>query len=72
MISLQRREQEVCLNIGPEQRRKRVRFGVVMFAVSAAIAGALLFSGASRWWRLGLFFPLATSAIGFFQAYEKT
>ncbi len=66
-------EQVVCVeNIGPAQRRKRVRFGVVMLAVSAAIAAALLLSGANRWWRLGLFFPLATSAIGFFQAYEKT
>lgn len=71
MIGLKRSDQEVCLNIGPEQRRKRIRFGAVMLAVSAAVA-ALLFSGASRWWRLGLFLPLASSAIGFFQAYEKT
>lgn len=69
----QNNEQVVCVeNIGPAQRRKRVRFGFVMLAVSAAIAAALLFFGASRWWRLGLFFPLATSVIGFFQAYEKT
>lgn len=66
-------EQVVCVeNIGPAQRRKRVRFGFVMLAVSAAIAAALLLSGANRWWRLGLFSPFATSAIGFFQAYEKT
>ena len=66
-------EQIVCAeNIGPAQRRMRVRFGFVVLAVSAALAAALLFSGANRWWRLGLFFPLAASAIGFFQAYEKT
>ncbi len=68
-----RSSSQVCLeNIGYRERMKRLRFGVRMMAISIVVAAALIAIGADHWWRLGLFFPLATAATGFFQAYEKT
>jgi len=63
----------VCVeNIGPQERRRRLRFGIVTFIVGVAIATVLILTGVNRWWRIGLFFPFYLAAIGFFQAYEKT
>lgn len=59
-------------NIGPGERRKRIRFGAVTLAVGLAVAAILVVTGAGRWWRIGLFLPFASAAIGFFQAFEKT
>ncbi len=64
---------QICLqNIGPAGSRKRMRFGAVLFGLSLMLAALLLLLGSARWWRLVLFFPLAGSAIGFFQARDKT
>jgi hypothetical protein len=64
---------EVCIaNIGPRQRQMRLGFGVVMFFIGVAIAAALILTGVDRGWRLALFVPFYLSAIGFFQAHEKT
>ena len=59
-------------NIGPQQRRRRMLFGLVTFAIAAVIALVLIASGASRWWRLILFLPLAAGGTGIFQALDKT
>jgi hypothetical protein len=59
-------------NIGKRERRKRLASGVVFFAVSAAIAAALLWTGTPRLYRLGVFLPLWMAATGYFQAREKT
>jgi hypothetical protein len=59
-------------NIGPREQRKRMRFGLVLFVVSAAVAAVLMASGVPRWWRLALFLPVWAAATGFFQAREKT
>ena len=59
-------------NIGPRERRKRVVLGLVMLAVSVGIAAALMRSGASPFWRLGLFVPLWMAALCFLQARGKT
>jgi len=63
---------QCAVNIGPRERQKRVAFGAVLFTASIAVVIALLTIGASRWWRLGLAFPLWLSMLGFFQAREKT
>jgi hypothetical protein len=65
-------ETQCAINIGPRERRKRLVFGAAMFTVSVAAAIILLTTGAPRWWRLGLAFPLWLSMLGFLQAREKT
>ena len=66
-------EQVVCLeNIGPRERRKRIGFGVILLVASLGLAAVVVLTGVNRWWRLALFLPLAGSAIGFFQAFERT
>ena len=63
----------ICLeNIGPAERRKRFISGVVLLGLSLLLAALLMLFGVARWWRLGLFFPLFTSAIGFSQARART
>jgi hypothetical protein len=59
-------------NIGPGERRKRLRFGVVAFGVSAAIGALLVASGVRPIWRLPLFVPLFLAGLGYFQARDKT
>ena len=63
----------VCIaNIGPQQQRLRLRFGLVMFAVGVVVAALLVFTGVDRVWRIGLFLPFYLGAIGYFQARDKT
>lgn len=64
---------ESCpINIGPKQRRRRLRMGIVMFLGAGALAVFLLGSEFPRAWRLFLFFPFYFSILGFFQAKAKT
>jgi hypothetical protein len=64
---------EVCIaNISPLERRKRLRFGITQFAISLVVLGLLIFLGADRLWRLPLLLLFWTSAIGYFQARDKT
>ncbi len=64
---------EVCIaNISPAERRKRLRFGIIQFAISFVIFAALLFFGADRYWRLVLYLPLAAAFSGYFQWRDKT
>jgi hypothetical protein len=55
-------------NIGPAERRKRVIVGVVALAVCVGAALLLSLDGAPRNWRLLLFLPFWTAALGIFQA----
>jgi hypothetical protein len=59
-------------NIGPGERRRRLFVGLAFFAVSAAIAVALVASHVHPAWRLALVFPLFVAALGLFQALGKT
>jgi hypothetical protein len=59
-------------NIGPKQRRKRLRFGIGAACAAAALLALLVAGDFSRWWRLTLFLPLWMSATGLSQAYRKT
>jgi hypothetical protein len=64
---------EVCfINIGPKERAKRMRFGVVALVVTLGGAVAMMASGVSPLWRLVLFLPFMTAATGYFQARDKT
>ncbi|HUB08098.1 MAG TPA: hypothetical protein VMB50_13905 [Myxococcales bacterium] len=65
-------EQACAINIGPRERRKRFTGGVVFLGVAVALAACELATGATRPWRLLLFVPLWVSAVGFFQARDKT
>ena len=63
----------VCLqNIGPGERRKRLRFGAVALTVGVLAAAGLILLQAHPGWRVALFLPFTSSAIGFLQAREKT
>jgi fatty acid desaturase len=66
-------EGAVCMpNIGPRERKKRARFGMVALVVAVAAAGAMFALHSPRWSRVALFVPLAGAMLGFLQAREKT
>ena len=46
---------EVCIaNISTGERRKRLTFGIVIFAIAIAILAVLMTTGVARLWRLPL------------------
>jgi hypothetical protein len=64
---------EVCIaNISPIERQKRLKFGVQQFVVTLVILGALIVFGVNHFWRLPLLFLFWASAVGYFQAKDKT
>ena len=64
---------QVCvINIGPRQRRLRLRFGLVSLAVAVALAAELLLGGAPRGARAAVALPLLLAGYGIFQARAKT
>jgi hypothetical protein len=64
---------EVCVpNIGPRERAKRLRYGIVFAVLSLAAAAALIGTGAPRSLRLLLILPFWISGSGIFQYLEKT
>ena len=63
----------VCIaNIGPNQQRMRLRFGLVMFEMGILVAALLILTGVYPAWRIVLFLPFYLGAIGYFQARDKT
>ena len=65
--------EEVCIaNISPLERQKRLRFGITQFVITLVILGAMLVFGVDRLWRLPLLFLFWASAVGYFQAHDKT
>lgn len=68
-----RRQGTPCIpNIGPQQRRKRLLFGVVLLAIGTAAAVLLIATSVHPGWRLPLFLLFWGGAVGVFQAREKT
>jgi hypothetical protein len=57
----------VC-NIGPAEIRSRRLFGWIGVAASIVMWGAFVWFRVPALWRLSLFIPVTTSAIGFLQA----
>lgn len=49
-----------------------MRFGLTLFVVGVAILGALVAGGAHRAYRFSLLLVFWASALGYFQAREKT
>ncbi len=63
----------VCIpNIGPKERQRRLRSGIVGLVVAAIVAIVLFAIGADRGWRLILFPLLYGGLAGVFQWREKT
>ena len=63
----------VCIaNIGPQERRKRLVFGITALAISVVISFLFVFYGVRPVFRLPLFVPLFAGALGFFQARDRT
>ena len=66
-------EGEVCIsNISPLEREKRLKFGIRQFVITLVILGALIIFGVNHFWRLPLLFLFWASAVGYFQAKDKT
>ena len=66
-------EPAVCIaNIGPQERRKRMIFGMVGLGVALLILAVLVFAGWDRWWRLFLFVPFWGGLSGILQARGQT
>jgi hypothetical protein len=64
---------EACIpNIGPRERAKRLRYGIVFAVIGLAAAAALIATGTPRIFRMVLFAPFFVSGTGVFQALEKT
>lgn len=64
---------EVCIaNISPLERRKRLRFAIIQFAISVVILAVMLFLGVDKVWRLPLFFFFSAAAASYFQWRDKT
>jgi hypothetical protein len=59
-------------NIGPHQRQRRVRSGLIALALGLSFVGLLLFIPTTPWWRLGALPLFWIALLGFFQAREKT
>ena len=64
---------EVCIpNISTEERRKRLKSGVMILIISLALLIVLVATGVIPWWRLALFPLFAAAASGYFQWRDKT
>ena len=66
-------EPQMCIaNIGPKQRRQRLRFGIYTFAAALVVLGIMLVLRLEFWWRLPLFVPFVLAASGYYQARDRT
>jgi len=64
---------EVCIaNISTAERRKRLNFGIISFAVGLVLLAILMATGANRWFRLPLLLVFWAAATGYFQWHDKT
>jgi len=64
---------EACIaNISPRERQLRLRFGINQFFLTLAVLGALVAFDVDPLWRLPLLFMFWASAVGYFQARDKT
>jgi hypothetical protein len=63
----------VCLaNISPQERQKRLTFGVMAFLVAIVVLAVMLVADLNLWWRMILFAPFMGAALGYFQWRDQT
>ena len=64
---------EVCIaNISPLERRKRLVFGIKQFLFTLVVLAVMIVLHLNPFWRLSLLFLFWASAVGYFQALDKT
>ena len=64
---------EVCIaNISPQERKKRMRFGIQQFVTALIILGILIALDVNPLWRLLLFFMFSAATTSYIQALDKT
>ncbi|MEO8391763.1 MAG: hypothetical protein ABI700_02115 [Chloroflexota bacterium] len=64
---------EVCIaNISTEERSKRLKFGVMAFAVGLVLLALLIATGSNRLFRLPLMLVFWAAMTGYFQWHDKT
>ena len=61
-----------AVNIGPNERRKRLGAGIVGLTIGTLLAAVLIALHAPAYWRAPLFFPFLFGALGVFQSRDKT
>ncbi len=65
--------EDVCIaNISLEERQKRLRFGVQQFIITLIVLGVMVLLHLNPLWRLPLLLLFWASAVGYFQARDKT
>ena len=65
--------EEVCIaNISPEERQKRLRFGILQLIVTLVVLSVFVLLHLNPLWRLSLLFLFWAAAVGYFQARDKT
>lgn len=64
--------EECIANLGPRERAKRLRYGIVFAVIALVGAFASLATGAPRSVRLLLILPFWVAGSGIFQYLEKT
>lgn len=65
--------EKLCIpNISTEERRKRLKSGLMILIVSLALLIVLVATGLNPWWRLLLFPLFAAAASSYFQWRDKT
>ena len=64
---------DVCIpNISTAERRKRLNFGIIAFAISLIVLTVLMVTGVNRLWRLPLLLLFWSATTGYFQWHDKT
>ncbi len=70
---IRKEKDRICIdNIGPQERRKRLLFGIQGLIFGVIVAVALIVFGVEWYWRLGLFLIFTSGLLGVFQARERT
>jgi hypothetical protein len=69
----QNEAEEVCIaNISPLERQKRLRFGIQQFVLTLVLLAIFIVLQLNPLWRLSLLPLFWASAVGYFQARDKT
>jgi hypothetical protein len=59
-------------NIGPRERKRRLRGGIAGAVLAVLLDVALVVGGSPRAWRAAVALPLVLAVYGFLQAFART